>query len=535
MAINDIYADGIASGWKVRDASAFTARQVLEADVAIVGSGAGGGTAAEILSQSGLKVLILEEGPLKTSAGFKDMQELRAYRELYQEAGGRATSDGAIAILQGRAVGGTTVVNFTSSFRTPPETLRHWAQVHGVEGASVEDMAPWFAKMEQRLGVAPWAVQPNENNLALKTACEKLGWDWHVIPRNVRGCWNSGYCGLGCPVNAKQSMLVTTIPAALRKGAELVHHLQVQCVQFERNRVTGLICRALDPDCIAPSGVEVEVRARHYVLAGGAINTPALLLRSAAPDPHRRLGKRTTIHPIVALLGQMPQVVNSFYGAPQSIGSDEFLWKNLRPDSPGFKIEVAPLLPAQAASFVRIHGAVLAEDMAKLPYMTAIGVILRDGFHEASPGGEVRVADDGSPLLDYDFSDYLWRGVRRAMLCLAEAHFAAGAVRVLPSHLDAGWYNSLDQARSGINQLQMRKFRVNLFTAHLMGGCAMGEDARQAVVRSDGRHHQLENLSVIDGSVFPTSIGANPQLSIYGMSCKNATVLAGQLGGTPAA
>lgn len=292
MAINDIYMDGIASGWRVRDASTFKDRLTLEADVVLVGTGAGGGTAAEILSRAGLKVLMLEEGPLKTSASFKDMEEVRAFRDLYQEAGARATSDGSIAILQGRSVGGSTVVNFTSSFRTPPETLAHWARVHAVQGTSAEDMAPWFSRMEARLGIAPWAQPPNPNNMALKNACEKLGWEWHVIPRNVRGCWNSGYCGLGCPVNAKQSMLVTTIPDALQHGAELIHHLRVQRVLFDKDRVTGLACQALDADCIAPTGVTVEVRARHYVLSGGAINTPALLLRSRAPDPYKRLGKR---------------------------------------------------------------------------------------------------------------------------------------------------------------------------------------------------------------------------------------------------
>jgi choline dehydrogenase-like flavoprotein len=161
MAIDDIYTAGIASGWQVTDASTLTQNTTLEADVVIVGTGAGGGTAAEILTQAGLKVLMIEEGALKTSAHFKDMDESRAYRELYQEAAGRATSDGAIAILQGRSVGGTTVVNWTASFRTPDETLKHWATVHGVKGHSPEEMKPWFEKMEQRLNIAPWAMPPN--------------------------------------------------------------------------------------------------------------------------------------------------------------------------------------------------------------------------------------------------------------------------------------------------------------------------------------------------------------------------------------
>ncbi|MBN3768077.1 GMC family oxidoreductase [Burkholderia sp. Se-20378] len=533
MAIDDIYTHGMAGGWRVDDASAFREHRTFEADVAIVGTGAGGGTAAEILSAAGLNVLMLEEGALRTSASFKDMQELRAYRELYQEGGARASSDGAIAILQGRTVGGSTVVNFTSSFRTPPQTLAHWAAEYGIKGAGEAEMAPWFAAMEARLGVARWAAEPNANNAALRRACERLGWEWHVIPRNVRGCWNSGYCGLGCPVNAKQSMLVTTVPAALKNGARLIHHVRVERVTFDNGRIAGLVGRALDAQCIEPTGITVEVRAKHYILAGGALNTPALLLRSNAPDPHARIGKRTTIHPITLSMARMPDKIDGYYGAPQSIASDEFQWQHEDPSRSSYKIEVAPVFPALASGMMRFQERALTQDMAELPYMQCMGVMLRDGFHDESQGGVVRISDDGFPVLDYDVTDYQWRGIRHAMLSLTDAQFAAGAERVMPVHMDSTWYPSAQSARQAIAGLSMKKFRTPLFTAHLMGGCAMGEDPKRAVVDSEGRFHGVGNLSVFDGSVFPTSIGNNPQLSIYAMTAKNATALAKSLGGKP--
>jgi choline dehydrogenase-like flavoprotein len=535
MAIDDIYTAGIASGWKVHDASTYTQNQTLEADVAIIGTGAGGGTTAEILSKAGFKVLMIEEGPLKTSASFKDMDESRAYADLYQEAAGRATSDGAISIFQGRAVGGTTVVNWTSSFRTPPGTLKHWADAHGVKGMSEAQMAPWFARMEERLGVAPWGQAPNANNAALKLACDKLGWEVHVIPRNVKGCWNSGYCGYGCPVNAKQSMLVSTIPEALRHNAELVHHLRVQKINFTGGKISSLTGVALNAACIAPTGTQVEIKAKHYVLAGGAINNPALLLRSSAPDPHGRVGKRTCIHPVNITVAQMPDRVDGYYGAPQSIASDEFQWKHDTTQSPGFKLEVPPMYPSLSSAIFGTYGKALTNDMAQLPYTQAMLALLRDGFHADSPGGSVRVDDSGAPMLDYEVSDYLWSGFKKAYLRMAEAQFAAGAKRVMPAHLDGRWCDSYAQARQHIEQLPYKKFRTSIFTAHLMGGCAMGEDPKQSVVSSEGRHHQLENFSIIDGSLFPTSIGANPQLSIYGLAAKNATALAASLGAKAAA
>lgn len=527
--INDIYGDGIASGWQVSDASLFTDHQTLEADVVIVGTGAGGGTAAEILSEAGFKVLMIEEGPLKTSASFKDMDEARAFRDLYQEGSGRATSDGAIGILQGRAVGGTTVINWTSSFRTPPETLKYWAEHFGVKGSSVEALAPWFQNMEKRLGIAPWAGKPNANNAALQRAAEKLGWEWHVIPRNVRGCMDSGYCGFGCPVNAKQSMLVSTIPSALKNGAQLIHHLRVQSVNTEGGRVTSLTALPLDKDCIGPTGIKVFIKARHYILAGGAINTPALLLRSRAADPRGLTGKRTMIHPVPVTIAQMPEVINGWYGAPQSIASDEFQWKTVTGDSPGFKLEVPYNQPMFSSIMFGHHGKQFTDEMAQMPHTQVMLALLRDGFHKDSPGGTVRVDGAGNPIVDYDMSNYLWRGVKQAYLRMAEAQFAAGATRVMVGHLDSPWCTSWKQAQDMIDRLSYQKFRVVLNTAHLMGGCTMGEDERTSVVSSYGRHHHLENCSVFDGSIFPTSIGANPQLSIYGHVARNATRLALEL------
>ena len=530
MAIPDIYTEGIASGWKVIDATTLTSPQTLEADVAIIGSGAGGGVTAEILSLAGFKVLLIEEGSLKTSDSFKDMDEARAYRDLYQEAAARATSDGAIAVMQGRTVGGTTTVNWTSSFRTPEPTLKFWAAEREVVGHSVEEMKPWFEKMEERLGVAPWAVPPNANNSVLKRGCDKLGWEAHVIPRNVKGCWNTGYCGFGCPVNAKQSMLVSTIPVALQNGATLVHRLRVRQLQHADGKITGALGEALGKDGRTATGIAVTIKAKHFVAAGGASNTPALLLRSQLPDPNKILGKRTLIHPVVLTLAVMPEQIDPFYGAPQSVASDYFQWKDGAVGAMGYKLEVPPIFPGIAGGIFNNFGEALRKEMASLTHTNSVLALLRDGFVPQSEGGSIRLAADGSPILDYDLSDYVWDGVRRAYLSMAELQFAAGAKQVRAAHLDSPYYTSWDEAKKAIPELPLKKFRTTLFTAHLMGGCPMSENPTRGVVNSRGRHHQISNLSVLDGSVFPTSIGANPQLSIYGLTAQNASALVKDLG-----
>ncbi|MDI1301445.1 MAG: GMC family oxidoreductase [bacterium] len=526
--IHDFFAEGVQGGWKAHNAGQLKSNQAIECDVVIIGTGAGGGTTAEILTQAGLDVVLIEEGPLRTSQDFK-LDERAAYRDLYQEGAGRTSKDGSMTILQGRAVGGSTAVNWTSSFRTPPLTLRHWADVHGVQGMSVEEMAPWFERMEKRLNIAPWKVAPNANNNVIKTGCEKLGWKWESIPRNVTGCWNLGYCGMGCPTNAKQSMLVTTIPEALRRGARLYYRARAEKLLVEGKRVTGVYCVGMKEDGVFPAGVTLTVRARHVVMSGGGINNPGLLLRSDVPDPHRTIGKRTFLHPVSAVFAHFDETIKPWAGAPQSTYSDYFQWKDGATGPLGFKIEAIPLHPGLASGLIGGHGQAHANDMSLLENTNGLIALLRDGFVEDSPGGTVSLRDDNMPTVDYPLTDALRDGLRRSFLAMAEIQFAAGARAVRPKQLNVPYYTKWSECQTAINSFPIEKFQTGLGSAHVMGGCAMGEDVKASVVDSHGRFHHLEGLSVLDGSIFPTSIGANPQLSIYGVTSRLATLLAERL------
>ncbi|HTU83709.1 MAG TPA: GMC family oxidoreductase [Candidatus Acidoferrales bacterium] len=530
--ISDPIAEGLGRGWKVYDASALDRDLELEADVVIVGTGAGGGTAAEILSNAGLRVVMIEEGPLKSSRDFH-MLEREAYPELYQDSAARQTKDKAITILQGRNVGGSTTVNWTSSFRTPPETLAYWRSRFGLEAFTPELLAPWFEIMERRLGIHPWPLPPNENNAALARGAAKLGIRTAVVPRNVKGCWNLGYCGLGCPTNAKQSMLVTTIPAALDRGAILVHHARAEYFSFDGDEVSGLTCSALDARSLQNRPYTIEVRARAYVSSAGAIGSPALLLRSRTPNPHRRLGTRTFLHPVVLSAAEMPGDVDAFAGAPQSIYSDHFL-RTQKIDGPiGYKLEVPPIHPLLTAVTTPGFGAQGAAAMGDLRKTQVIIALMRDGFNEQSPGGEVQLRHRHMPELQYPITPFVWEGMRRAYATMAEIQFAAGALRVAPVHESAPYVSSWNQAKAQIASLPMEPLLARVVSAHVMGGCAMGADERQAVVNGAGRHHVAGNLFVFDGSIFPTSLGANPQLSIYGIVARMANALAVELTGKP--
>ncbi len=521
---------GLARGWKVFGSAQTAAAAVLDCDVAIVGTGAGGGITAELLTSAGLRVVLIEEGPLKSSSDFRQL-ESEAYPSLYQESAGRKTADKAINILQGRCVGGSTTVNWTSSFRTPASTLQFWRERFELPSLTDDFLAPWFAQAERRLNIGPWLLAPNANNQLLKLGTARLGIPAAAIMRNVKGCWNLGSCGMGCPTNAKQSMLVTTLPQALDAGATLLVQTRALRVVLQDGRAVGVDCQAVGLNGVPTGAAPTRVNARHVVVAGGAINSPALLLRSQLPDPHKRLGHRTFLHPVVASTAVFQEAVEGWAGAPQTIYSDHFLDIAPIDGAMGYKLEAPPLHPVIASTALPGFGAAQAQAMRDFPRTHAVLALMRDGFNEQSPGGVVGLQRDGSPVLDYPLNDYLWDAARRALLSMAEIQFAAGAQHVTPLHQMAQPYTGWQRARDAINQLPMRAYVTRLLSAHVMGGCTMAGRPELGVVRPDGRHWQVPGLSVHDGSVFPTSIGANPQLSVYGIANMLATGLAHSLSG----
>lgn len=521
---------GLARGWKVHGGPHAALPEKLQCDVAIVGSGAGAGITAELMTAAGLSVVIVEEGPLKSSSDFRQL-ESDAYPTLYQDSASRKTADKAIGILQGRCVGGSTTVNWTSSFRTPANTLKFWRERFALADMNDDVMSPWFLQVEQRLSISPWLVPPNANNQRLLLGAARLGIPAAAIPRNVKACWNLGSCGLGCPTNAKQSMLVTTLPTALDRGATLLVQTRALQLDIETGQVRGLRCASVSVNGQLLAGQGTRINARHVVVAGGAINSPGLLLRSKVPDPHGRLGLRTFLHPVVASTALFDEAIEAWNGAPQSIYTDHFL--DMAPvDGPiGYKLEAPPLHPLIASTTLAGFGADQTRALRQLAHTQAVLALLRDGFHEQSPGGSVKLDSAGTAVLDYPLTDFVFDGARRALLSMAEIQFAAGAREVTPVHQLAAPYGSWSQAREAILRLPMKPHLTRVVSAHVMGGCGMAGKPELGVVRPDGRHWQLGNLSVLDGSLFPTSIGANPQLSVYGLVNKLATQLARELSG----
>lgn len=494
-------------------AAGLTADITLTPQVCIIGSGAGGAVTASMLAAAGLDVLVLEEGGHYTHKDFR-MQEAEAYPTLYQESAARVTADLAVTILQGRAVGGTTVVNWTTCFRTPTKVLDHWRVNHAVQGLTTRELDPHWEAVEARLHIhkVPEA-EMNRNNRLLFDGCRQNGWQVETTHRNVLECRQSGYCGMGCPVDAKQSMLVTYLPDAVQKGATVLSRCRVDRLKVDGRTVTEAHCSALDAPGIRPTGVNITVKARYFILSAGAIGSPSVLLRSGLEGDVA--GRRTFLHPVVASSGVYELPVLASYGAPQSAASHHFVDRG---DKTGFVLEAAPLHPVLMSTALSGLGPDHHANMQKFPYVAPHLSLTVDGFFPDETGGTVKIRPSGAPVLDYAMPPRVQEAMREGQKRLAEEQFASGAQLVITGHEPAMVLRSAKDIAL-LNGASFAPGDVFMASAHVMGGCPMGEDPKRAVVRcEDLRAHRYDNLHVVDGSVFPTSLGVNPQLSIYGLA-----------------
>ncbi len=489
---------------------------VLDCDVCVVGSGSGGAWLAHELVAQGKSVVMLEEGGHHTRREF-DMTEARAYPALYQELGSRTTDDLSVTLLQGRSVGGGTTVNWCSSFRTPKRILERWREQHGVDTLSEAVLGPHWDAIEQRLHIAEWPKEAmNENNKALWDGLGALGYERGLIRRNVHGCANLGYCGMGCPIDAKQSMAVTVLPDAVEKGLQLYANTSARTLTWTGRRITHVNAEVLDPTTNKPTGRVVTVRPKVTCLSGGAINSPGLLLRSGL-EAGGRVGRRTWLHPVLISIARFDRPVNAFAGAPQSVYSHHFVERG--PGKMGFFLEVPPVHPMLAASISNGSGRFTQALLDQLPQLQVMIALAVDGLLPEETGGTVRVRSGGYSRYSftYDFTDAHWEAFRFAQKEMAKLQFAAGAREVFTLHADPVRLTSVDQLHL-LDEAPWKPLHVRVATAHQMGGCAMGKDPGESVVDPHLRFHAMDNLYVVDGSVLPTSLGVNPQETIFGIA-----------------
>lgn len=495
-----------------------TSATSLDCDVVVVGSGAGGGTAAGVLTAAGLDVIVLEAGELHDERHF-DGGELVGLGDLYAPAP-QATAEGQIALVAGRGLGGGTVVNYTTSFRTPDRVREEWAS-YGAAHFTTSEYAAAMDAVCERLSVNTDHDKISRRDDVLERGARAQGWDCAAMPRNVVGCDQDvecGRCGMGCRIGAKQSVAKTWLEDAARAGARFLTGTRARFVTTENGRATGV-----DAVC---GTYPVAIRARAVVVAGGAIQTPALLQRSGLSNPN--IGRHLRLHPATGVFGVMDERVEPWTGSLQSRYVDALT--DLDGNGYGVLLETAPGTPAFFTGFIPWRGARPFRDrMEQLAHLVPIAVIVRD----RDPGGTVKAGKDGEPVVRYRLSPADTEHLMRGFEASARVLEAAGAREILTTHLRPVGYRpgsgSVEQFLADARREGAEPGRLVLASLHIMGSARMGGSAAMSAVDPDGRTWDVDGLYVADASCFPTASGVNPMISIESIAYLVATRLAARL------
>ncbi|WP_308289967.1 GMC family oxidoreductase [Streptomyces cylindrosporus] len=465
------------------------------ADAVVVGSGAGGAVAARTLARAGLDVVVLEEGEHHTTASFGRRTPLDRFTALYRDGGATAALGNPPLLLPvGRAVGGTTVVNSGTCYRTPDHVLDRWHRHHGFHLA--EDLATRLDEIERTIRVAtqPLDVLGTNGLLALAGA-EKLGWRAGPLRRNAPGCKGSCQCVVGCPTGAKQSVQLSVLPDAHAHGARIVTGARVRRILLDRDRpgpprAAGVLVRRAD-------GSELEILSPLVVVAAGALQTPPLLRRSGLGG-HPRLGRNLSVHPATSIAGRFPDPVTSWSGVLQSVGIEEL-------HDQGILIEATASPPGMSSFVLPGLGTALRRELDDADRLAVLGAMIAD-----RPSG--RVLGRERTLVRYDLDPRDGHRLLTAVRAMARVLFAAGAQEVLTGIPRAPRARTLAELDEVLSTTAARDLHLSAF--HPTGTAAAGADPQRAPAGPDGRLRGVHGVLVTDASVLPSCPEVNPQLSV---------------------
>ena len=503
----------------------------LEADVVVVGSGAGGGVVAARLAEAGLSVLVLEAGPFFAEAELP-RGEGAAFRDLYLDRGTTSTVDLGITILAGTGVGGGTTINWTTAL-IPPDWLRsEWAADHGLTGFDGPEADADLARLARELDLQPPTAIPPKDRVILDGAAV-LGWEAAPNVRNAGPCTDCGACGFGCPYGNKRAGPRAHLATAGAAGARLIQRAVTDRVDWRGGRVVGVSGRLI-PDEPSGPGRKFVVRASQVVMAAGGLRTP-LLLQASGLD-HPQLGRNLRLHPVVVVGALMSKPVIAWQGPSQAARSLEW-WQpgpaaadGIGPAHGGFVIESAPPHPGLLASALPWESGAremsLTDEFSRIAPLIAL---VRD-----RGAGRVRWSRGGHPRIEYRVSGTDGATARRALVEMARLGRAAGATRLLAVATPPLWWSEAD-GDQGFDRFLRRAAhlstapnRVSVFSAHQMGSARSGADPRShpcdphGRVRADTTGTLVAGLFVGDASLFPSAPGVNPMLSVMALAERTA-------------
>lgn len=489
----------------------------LEADVVIVGTGPGGAAVARVLAEAGKRVVMLEEGP--STPRFAS-HYANAMRYHMQEGGSMvALGDAAVGVAAGRGVGGGSLINSAICWRAPDDVLAGWTDVLGGDARfRPESMAPIYDEISEIIGVTKTRPEiAGENNHLIVRGARALGLEADFLHRNAPGCVGCGVCNQGCPSGGKASVDRNLIPLARAKGAIVQGDTKVTKILVEGGRargVSGLVRHTDDRHVVGT----VTVRAQVVVLAAGAVGTPRLLhVAGLADQLGPRVGKGLHLHPGNAVMGLCDHEVRMWKGATQGAYFVD-------PELPGVLPHTLSMPPGALLLMMGGYGALAKDHLRQLGRMAGCLVMVSDKGE-----GTVSANADGTANLTYYFEDVDLQNMRAGLKRTCEVLLAGGVKKLLVPIVGAGWVDGIDEAFAAIDDADITRYKA-MYAAHPMATCRMGTDLDNSVIGPDGQAHGLPGLYITDSSIFPTSLGVNPQLTTMTMATILGHGLVGALG-----
>ncbi|MBI5516769.1 MAG: GMC family oxidoreductase [Deltaproteobacteria bacterium] len=488
----------------------------LDADVVVVGSGAGGSTAATELASTGLRVLVLEEGPRVLATDLGKMRPTESLRHVWRDGAMLVTvplgDSPAINVTMGRCVGGSSVVTGGVCFRTPGAVLSRWRDEFGLLEYTPEALEPYFLEVERHLHVEEVPLSLRSRSTALfAEGARALGYELQPMRRNTDGCNGCGRCNFGCPHQAKLSVDLSYLPRAVRAGAEVWSHCLVERVEHRHGRVDGVSGRLLNRPG-SRAGARLRVHAPRVVLAAGSWHTPVLLKRSRLGN-ERHVGRHMTVHPGFRMLGRFDAPVQGWKGALQSAWSDHF-------EPEGITLTSLFLPTGVLGATVPGAGPEHLQGASKIDHLTVFGGILHD-----EGGGTVHVVPGREPLVTYRMDPRDRARIPRLLRIMAETFLAAGAEEVFLPVLGARGMDADTFRRFPLEAVPAS--RLECASQHPLGTARMACSEGLGVTDPNGKVWDLEGLWIADGSIVPTSLGVNPQLSIMALATRVAQRMRG--------
>tara|TARA_B100000959_G_scaffold254284_1_gene285839 strand:- start:398 stop:2779 length:2382 start_codon:yes stop_codon:yes gene_type:complete len=485
----------------------------IEADVVVIGTGAGGGPTAAVLAEAGLAVVVLEAGDYLKRQDFSG-NPIGRLRKMWLNRG-MMLSAGNVPILfpQGRLVGGCTAINAGTCFRTPDAVLDHWRDhLNFPEDFSPKQFSTYLNSVEEELQVCPAKKEfiGTIGNIVARGAREMGGYA-QPLRRNAPDCDGRGECTVGCPTNARRSTNISYIPRALKANAKLLTGLSMRRILRRGRRIIGVEAFGRD-SCGAPK--RVLVKARATVISAGAIMTPKLLMENGFRLPW--VGSNLSIHPSLGMFVRYPEPIAPWNAIPQGVEAGGIGDSRIR-----FEGGYTP--PQLSSGFIPVTGKALTHWMDHQASVSLFGFMVSD-----RGVGNVRPGPGNQPLIYYPITSETRNLIQQASAHLAEMLIRGGGVEVLAGLGPIKEVKSVDEARRIADaRLYASDFRLVGF--HPLGTCRLGRDSDHGALDFEHRLFGTDNLYVIDGSSIPTSLGVNPQVTIMSFALRAAQILAEQL------